>query len=207
MRVWREEVRPEMWLSEKWLRKNGLSGKEECWQHDAEPPASSRKFVQKPNSTYIEKPNSTYIVFLSLSVTSSSSSKNTLFLVVISSQLHKVFLHIQFKLLFDSAYLKNKYNYYYWSTGAKPIEANPHAKRLYDDLLSNYNRLIRPVANNTDKLTVLMGLKLAQLTEVVKIDYYNRHFKKKGELECFIGKERNLTCIGEVEWIEQLVLC
>ncbi|XKL62063.1 hypothetical protein PGB90_001896 [Kerria lacca] len=48
----------------------------------------------------------------------------------------------------------------------KPVEANPHAKRLYDDLLSNYNRLIRPVANNTDKLTVWMGLKLAQLTEV-----------------------------------------
>ena len=44
--------------------------------------------------------------------------------------------------------------------------ANPHAKRLYDDLLSNYNRLIRPVANNTDKLTVKLGLKLSQLIDV-----------------------------------------
>ena len=45
--------------------------------------------------------------------------------------------------------------------------ANPHAKRLYDDLLSNYNRLIRPVSNNTDKLTVKLGLKLSQLIDVV----------------------------------------
>ena len=46
--------------------------------------------------------------------------------------------------------------------------ANPHAKRLYDDLLSNYNRLIRPVSNNTDKLTVKLGLKLSQLIDVVR---------------------------------------
>lgn len=47
------------------------------------------------------------------------------------------------------------------------VEANPDAKRLYDDLLSNYNRLIRPVANNTEKLTVKLGLKLSQLIDVV----------------------------------------
>lgn len=45
--------------------------------------------------------------------------------------------------------------------------ANQDAKRLYDDLLSNYNRLIRPVENNTDRLTVKLGLKLSQLIEVV----------------------------------------
>ncbi|CAL4142783.1 unnamed protein product, partial [Meganyctiphanes norvegica] len=44
--------------------------------------------------------------------------------------------------------------------------ANPDAKRLYDDLLSSYNRLIRPVENNTDKLTVKLGLKLSQLIDV-----------------------------------------
>ncbi|XP_063223428.1 acetylcholine receptor subunit alpha-like 1 [Bacillus rossius redtenbacheri] len=44
--------------------------------------------------------------------------------------------------------------------------ANPDAKRLYEDLLSNYNRLIRPVGNNSDRLTVKMGLKLAQLIDV-----------------------------------------
>ena len=46
--------------------------------------------------------------------------------------------------------------------------ANMYAKRLYDDLLSNYNRLIRPVNNSTDKLTVWLNLKLSQLIEVVK---------------------------------------
>ena len=49
---------------------------------------------------------------------------------------------------------------------------NPDAKRLYDDLLSNYNRLIRPVANNTDKITVKMGLKLSQLVDLVNIYIY-----------------------------------
>lgn len=45
--------------------------------------------------------------------------------------------------------------------------ANPDAKRLYDDLMSSYNSLIRPVANNSDRLTVKMGLKLSQLIDVV----------------------------------------
>ena len=45
-------------------------------------------------------------------------------------------------------------------------EANPHAKRLYDDLLHDYNRLIRPVPNFTETLTVRLGLKLSQLIDV-----------------------------------------
>jgi len=53
--------------------------------------------------------------------------------------------------------------------------ANPEAKRLYDDLLSNYNRLIRPVGNNSDRLTVKMGLRLSQLIEVVSSHIYSTH--------------------------------
>lgn len=49
------------------------------------------------------------------------------------------------------------------------VSANPDAKRLYDDLMSSYNSLIRPVANNSDRLTVKMGLKLSQLIDVVSI--------------------------------------
>lgn len=45
--------------------------------------------------------------------------------------------------------------------------ANEDAKRLYDDLLNGYNSLIRPVGNNSDRLTVKMGLKLSQLIDVV----------------------------------------
>lgn len=46
------------------------------------------------------------------------------------------------------------------------FEANPSTKRLYDDLLANYNRLIRPVVNNSETLTVWLGLKVSQLIEV-----------------------------------------
>ena len=47
--------------------------------------------------------------------------------------------------------------------------ANHDAKRLYDDLLrkNNYNKLIRPSRNSTDGLTVRLGLRLAQLIDVV----------------------------------------
>ncbi|XP_034184540.1 nicotinic acetylcholine receptor alpha2 isoform X1 [Osmia lignaria lignaria] len=44
--------------------------------------------------------------------------------------------------------------------------SNPDAKRLYDDLLSNYNRLIRPVSNNTDTVVVKLGLRLSQLIDL-----------------------------------------
>ena len=44
---------------------------------------------------------------------------------------------------------------------------NPDAKRLYDDLLSNYNKLVRPVVNVTDAVTVRLKLKLSQLIDVV----------------------------------------
>ncbi|KAA0203543.1 hypothetical protein HAZT_HAZT012131 [Hyalella azteca] len=45
--------------------------------------------------------------------------------------------------------------------------ANPDAKRLYDDLLSSYNRLIRPVSNNNETITVWMRLRLSQLIDLV----------------------------------------
>ncbi|GBN38656.1 hypothetical protein AVEN_214449-1 [Araneus ventricosus] len=46
-------------------------------------------------------------------------------------------------------------------------DSNADAKRLYDDLINGYNALIRPVGNNSDRLTVKMGLKLSQLIDVV----------------------------------------
>lgn len=45
---------------------------------------------------------------------------------------------------------------------------NPDAKRLYDDLLSNYNRLIRPVSNHTQTVLVKLGLRLSQLIDLVR---------------------------------------
>lgn len=48
--------------------------------------------------------------------------------------------------------------------------ANPDAKRLYDDLLSNYNKLVRPVVNVSDAVTVKLKLKLSQLIDVVSTE-------------------------------------
>ena len=50
--------------------------------------------------------------------------------------------------------------------------ASPDSKRLYDDLLkkSGYNRLIRPVENNSDTLVVKLGLRLTQIIDVVGHD-------------------------------------
>lgn len=52
-----------------------------------------------------------------------------------------------------------------------PASADQDAKRLYEDLLTDYNRLIRPVGNNSDRLTVKLGLKLSQLIDVVSFRF------------------------------------
>lgn len=49
---------------------------------------------------------------------------------------------------------------------------NPDAKRLYDDLLSNYNRLIRPVDKNNNTVLVKLGLRLSQLIDLVSTLYH-----------------------------------
>ena len=48
-------------------------------------------------------------------------------------------------------------------------DGNPDAKRLYDDLLSNYNKLVRPVVQVNDSVKVKFKLKLSQLIDVVRI--------------------------------------
>lgn len=60
---------------------------------------------------------------------------------------------------------------------------NPDAKRLYDDLLSNYNKLVRPVVNVTDALTVRIKLKLSQLIDIVSLcSSFTDIFKQKKNL-------------------------
>ena len=46
-------------------------------------------------------------------------------------------------------------------------DGNPDAKRLYDEILAGYNKLVRPVKNVTDPVTVKFYLKLSQLIDVV----------------------------------------
>ena len=60
------------------------------------------------------------------------------------------------------------------------LGGNPDAKRLYDDLLSNYNKLVRPVVNVSEAVTVRLKLKLSQLIDVVRyfgvFFHLNEHF-------------------------------
>jgi len=55
--------------------------------------------------------------------------------------------------------------------------ANPDAKRLYDDLLrkKKYQKLMRPVADHRNNLTVSVNLKLSQLIDVVS--FFQNVFK------------------------------
>ncbi|XP_076336496.1 nicotinic acetylcholine receptor alpha4 isoform X1 [Tachypleus tridentatus] len=55
---------------------------------------------------------------------------------------------------------------FFFVTSLEYAETNPDAKRLYDDLISPYNKLVRPVLNVSEALTVRIKLKLSQLIEV-----------------------------------------
>ena len=71
-------------------------------------------------------------------------------------------------------------SFYHWCLVGS--DGNPDAKRLYDDLLSDYNKLVRPVKNVTDAVTVQFKLKLSQLIDVVN---YCWIMKLKGSIHEF----------------------
>lgn len=48
----------------------------------------------------------------------------------------------------------------------QPIGCSSAMKRLYEDLFTDYNRLILPVANNKTKVTVSLNLKLGQILDL-----------------------------------------
>ena len=68
--------------------------------------------------------------------------------------------------------------------------ANPDSKRLYDDLLSNYNRLIRPVVNHTETVTVKLGLRLSQLVDLVS-NFHIYIYTEGPRLTRFLGLGKN----------------
>lgn len=49
------------------------------------------------------------------------------------------------------------------------LSGNPHAGALFDDLLSSYNKLIRPVSQNSDVLKIRFKIRLSQLVDVVTV--------------------------------------
>ena len=48
--------------------------------------------------------------------------------------------------------------------------ASEAEERLFNDLFNGYNRLIRPVENNTERLSVEFGLTMSQLIDVVSFN-------------------------------------
>jgi hypothetical protein len=55
------------------------------------------------------------------------------------------------------------------------VAAIKDAARLFDDLLSDYNKLVRPVDDNNATLIVKFKLKLSQLLDVVR--FSNKFFQ------------------------------
>lgn len=43
----------------------------------------------------------------------------------------------------------------------------PNQRRLYNDLMRDYNPLVRPVSNDSQSLTVYFGLSIMQIMDVV----------------------------------------
>ena len=49
------------------------------------------------------------------------------------------------------------------------IDTNEDAKRLFDDLLSNYNLQVRPVEKTGDLIKLHLGIRLSQIADIVSI--------------------------------------
>jgi len=64
-------------------------------------------------------------------------------------------------------------------TAVIQVNGNEHAKRLYTDLMEDYDKLIRPVNNDSETLTVKLGLRLTQLLGVVSKTILNSATEKK----------------------------
>ena len=79
---------------------------------------------------------------------------------------------------------------------------NPDAKRLFDDLLSSYNKLVRPVMNVTDAVTVKFKLKLSQLIDVVSEASWKSW--KSQKVNCFHPSQNLRKQVMTTNlWIEQ----
>jgi len=94
---------------------------------------------------------------------------------------------------------------------------NHDAKRLFDDLLrkGNYNKLVRPVSNHSEKLTVRLGLKFTQLidvdevNEVITTNMWVQHEWEDNSLKwnpVEYGGVTNIYVPADMLWIPDIVL-
>ena len=52
------------------------------------------------------------------------------------------------------------------------VSAGSHERRLLNDLSLNYNKLERPVAEESDALVIKFGLTLQQILDVVRLQVF-----------------------------------
>lgn len=64
----------------------------------------------------------------------------------------------------------------------KQSSCNKDASRLFEDLLADYNKLVRPVDNNSETLIVRFKLKLSQLLDVVSASSFFSSFRLSAAL-------------------------
>lgn len=85
------------------------------------------------------------------------------------------------------------------------VSANPNANRLFEDLLSDYNKLVRPVNNNNETLEVSFKLKLSQLLDVVCYHFFDRYQKSKGRITFIfnVKHEKNQIMTTNV-WLQHV---
>nr|AWJ68155.1 putative nicotinic acetylcholine receptor 4 [Hirudo verbana] len=104
-----------------------------------------------------------------------------------------------------------------WIVLLNYIDASTHSKRLYQDILNSasYNKLIRPVGQNSDTLVVKVGLRL---TSIIDIDEKNQimttnvwleqewyDYKLKWNPENY-GNVRKLYVPPDAIWLPDIVL-
>ncbi|EPB77888.1 Neurotransmitter-gated ion-channel ligand binding domain protein [Ancylostoma ceylanicum] len=63
------------------------------------------------------------------------------------------------------------------------VYANEDAKRLYDDLMVNYNRHRRPASGPHEPLTIKLKLRLSQIIDVVGLKLLKDHTIKYHEID------------------------
>lgn len=88
----------------------------------------------------------------------------------------QLFIHILISIflaqsmkIFNNMYFGFQINFFENCKEIDIVKTNEDAKRLLDDLFSDYNPIVRPVSSPSDKIILSIGLKLSQIADIVII--------------------------------------
>ena len=76
-----------------------------------------------------------------------------------------------------------------WITGAY---SGLHERMLLEDLLAYYNKLERPVANESEAVVLTFGLTLQQIIDVVMCLIYKEYLRQKNIWDKKIFETKNI---------------